>query len=79
MCSLFGLAGYANEVMDRELLVPYRRTEFEGHLLPVPCKEKGYLEKLYGDYEVLPPKEDREPKHDGYLRFVEAMKSHKGE
>jgi lipopolysaccharide cholinephosphotransferase len=79
VCSLFGLAGYANEVMDRELLVPYRRTEFEGHLLPVPCKEKEYLEKLYGDYEVLPPKEDREPKHDGYLRFVEAMKNVKGE
>ncbi len=79
VCSLFGLAGYANEVMDRELIVPYQRIEFEGHLLPVPCKEKGYLEKLYGDYEKLPPEEEREPKHDGYLRFMKAIKCVKGE
>ena len=79
VCSLFGLAGYANEVMDRELLVPYQRIEFEGHLLPVPCKEKEYLKKLYGDYEKLPPKEEQMPKHDGYLRFMEAIKEVKGE
>lgn len=74
VCSLFGLAGYANEVMDRELLVPYQRTEFEGHLLPVPCKEKEYLGKLYGDYTALPPEADRAPKHDGYFRFIKCVK-----
>jgi len=79
VCSLFGLAGYENEVMDRKLLVPYQRVMFEGHLLPIPCREKEYLQKLYGDYEALPPERERAPKHDGYLRFMKAMDDVKGE
>ncbi len=74
VCSLFGLAGYAREVMDRELLVPYRKVEFEGHMLPVPSKTEEYLKQLYGEYKKLPDEEDRNPKHEGYAKFMAAMK-----
>ncbi|MBE5880996.1 MAG: LicD family protein [Lachnospiraceae bacterium] len=77
VCSLFGLAGYRNEVMKRELLVPYQRVLFEGHSLPIPGKEEEYLTKLYGDYNCLPPEEERAPKHEGYKHFVDAMRNMK--
>lgn len=79
VCSLFGLAGYSREVMDREMLWPYRRIEFEGHMLPVPNKTEAYLEKLYGDYKKLPKKEEQKPKHEGYKNFIGAMEGQKGE
>lgn len=74
VCSLFGLAGYAREVMDREMLLPYREMEFEGHMLPVPNETEAYLNQLYGDYKKLPKPEEQRPKHEGYLHFMEAMK-----
>lgn len=79
VCSLFGLAGYKNEVMDREILVPYKTMAFEGYDLPVPNKTEEYLTKLYGDYGSLPPEEERQPKHDGYKRFMKAKEGFKGE
>ena len=57
VCSLFGLAGYAREVMKRELLLPYRNVVFEGHMLPVPNRTEEYLTQLYGDYQALPAAE----------------------
>lgn len=74
VCSLFGLAGYEREVMDRGMLWPYRRIEFEGHMLPVPNETEAYLDKLYGDYKELPKPEEQKPKHEGYKRFMAAMK-----
>ena len=73
VCSLFGLAGYEREVMDRDMLLPYQRTDFCGHMLPVPHRIEPYLERLYGDYNTLPPEKDRCPKHSGYIAFVHAM------
>lgn len=78
VCSLFGLAGYKNEVMKRSILVPYQRIPFEGILLPIPGNIQEYLTRLYGDsYRELPPVEERVPKHDGYSCFMEAVR--KGE
>lgn len=73
VCSLFGLAGYEREVMQRELLLPYRAVPFEGHMLPVPAREKEYLGRLYGDYNQLPSEEQQKPKHTGYDRFIAAL------
>ena len=73
VCSLFGLAGYDREVMDKDILLPYHRIPFCGHMLPVPHQVQPYLEHLYGDYNTLPPEKDRCPKHMGYLAFVHAM------
>jgi lipopolysaccharide cholinephosphotransferase len=78
VCSLFGLAGYENECMKKELLLPYKRVSFEGHRLPVPSRDEEYLQRLYGDYAVLPPPEERYPKHAGYLRFTEALHRNQG-
>ena len=73
VCSLFGLAGYDREVMRKELLLPYKMVPFEGHMLPVPAREREYLDRLYGNFEQLPPEADRKPKHTGYRRFMEAL------
>ena len=75
VCSLFGLAGYEHEVMKRDLLVPYQDVPFEGYRLPIPAKQEAYLQRLYGDYKTLPPKDGRKPKHTGYIRFIEAKHS----
>ncbi|WP_253293495.1 LicD family protein [Kineothrix sp. MSJ-39] len=79
VCSLFGLAGYQREVMDKDILLPYQRVSFCGHMLPVPNQIQPYLQQLYGDYDRLPPVEDRQPKHSGYLQFVQAMRQKNGE
>ena len=79
VCSLFGLAGYSREVMKREILVPYKNMVFEGHPLPVPNQTEVYLEQLYGEYQTLPKEQERKPKHDGYVRFMNAMRDVKGE
>ena len=71
ICSLFGLAGYANEVMPKEYLYPYKLWTFEDNLYPIPAMEQEYLTKLYGDYTKLPAYEERLPKHSGYKRFIE--------
>ena len=76
--SLFGLAGYEREVMKKELLLPYQRVPFAGHSLPIPAKERDYLNRLYGDFERLPAKEARVPKHTGYERFMEALHGENG-
>ncbi len=73
VCSLFGLAGYANEVMKRKMLVPYQKIKFEDVLLPVPNQLEDYLTKLYGDYMTLPAEDERAPKHQGYVHFMDAI------
>lgn len=79
VCSLFGLAGYQREVMDKNILLPYQRVPFCGHMLPVPNQIQPYLQQLYGDYDSLPSVEDRHPKHSGYLQFIQAMGQGNGE
>ena len=79
VCSLFGLAGYQREVMDKNILLPYQRVPFCGHMLPVPNQIQPYLQQLYGDYDSLPSVEDRHPKHSGYLQFIQAMGQENGE
>ena len=45
--------------------------EFEGHLLPVPRYYKKLLRTIYGDYEKLPPIEQRFPRHSFYDELSE--------
>lgn len=42
--------------------------DFEGHTFPIPRNYEEVLSNLYGDYQKLPPKEDREP-HHGVIRI----------
>ena len=63
ICSLFGIAGYATEVMPREWLMPLKEVDFEGESFLAPQMSDEYLSRLYGDYMQLPPEEKRKPHH----------------
>ncbi len=69
ICSLFGVAGYRTEVMPREYLMPLKESAFAGAVFLVPGDTHRYLKRLYGDYETLPPKEDRYPRHTIHLTY----------
>lgn len=75
ICSLFGVAGYAREVMPKSYLMPLQKASFAGEAFLVPGDIQPYLERLYGDYEKLPPKEERHPRHDIYLTYADDLPS----
>lgn len=63
VCSLFGIAGYATEVMPRKWLMPLQEVDFAGEKFLAPRDFDAYLTRLYGDYMTLPPEEKRKPHH----------------
>lgn len=71
ICSLFGVAGYRQEVMPRSYLMPLKESPFAGEIFLVPGDTDNYLKRLYGDYEKLPPEAERYPRHDIYLMYQE--------
>ncbi len=74
ICSLFGVAGYKREIMPRNYLMPLQELSFAGETFFVPGDIRPYLERLYGDFEKLPPEEERYPRHDIYLMYQERGK-----
>lgn len=75
ICSLFGVAGYRTEVMPRSYLLPLKESPFEGETFLIPGDIHRYLQRLYGDYEKLPPKKDRFPRHEIYRMYQDREKS----
>lgn len=71
ICSLFGVAGYNQEIMPRSYLMPLKETAFAGETFLIPGDTHNYLEHLYGDYMKLPPEKERYPRHDIYLMYQE--------
>lgn len=69
ICSLFGVAGYEQEIMPRTYLQPLQKMEFEQCEFLVPGDIDPYLKRLYGNYMELPPKEDRFPRHTIYKNY----------
>lgn len=69
ICSLFGVAGYQQEIMPRSYLMPLKEASFAGETFLVPQDTHNYLKRLYGDYEKLPPEEECYPRHDIYLMY----------
>lgn len=69
ICSLFGVAGYEREIMPRRYLMPLKTGSFADESFLVPNDTDSYLARLYGDYEKLPPVEERHPRHDIYLMY----------
>ena len=47
------------------------RTEFEGHLWPIPIGYDGYLKMAFGDYMQLPPEDKRVCHHEHELIDVD--------
>ncbi|MDF2566865.1 MAG: biosynthesis protein [Oscillospiraceae bacterium] len=61
--NIFGMARYHKEIMPKEYFGTPLRMNFEGRMFPIPAKPHEYLTHLYGDYQELPPVENRQPKH----------------
>lgn len=55
-----GRKHFFGELYERKDFMPTRELEFEGQLLAVTADYDSYLSRLYGDYMVLPPEEQRE-------------------
>ena len=55
-----GQKNYFGEMMDRGMVFPLKKAEFEGHEFEVYGKVEEYLTMLYGEYMKLPPVEKRE-------------------
>ena len=49
--------------------------DFEGFKMPIPVGYDTYLHMAFGDYMILPPKEDQIPKHDAV--FIDMKNSYK--
>lgn len=72
ICSLFGVAGYEQEIMPRSYLMPLKKSKFENVEFWVPGDMDPYLTRLYGDYMKLPPEEKRIPQHETCKLYVKA-------
>ncbi|MCI8327933.1 MAG: LicD family protein [Lachnospiraceae bacterium] len=71
ICSLFGVAGYRQEIMPRDYLIPLKSVYFEGEKFLFPGKIESYLERLYGlDYVELPPEKEQKPRHKIYQSYA---------
>lgn len=56
--------GYGHRARMKKVdYINYDKLIFEGEKYKVPNNYKYHLEKLYGDYTTLPPKEEQKPKH----------------
>jgi lipopolysaccharide cholinephosphotransferase len=50
----------------KDMILPLKEIQFEGHTFPCPFDPDRYLTRLFGDYMKIPPKEKRE-KHLIYV------------
>jgi lipopolysaccharide cholinephosphotransferase len=62
-----GAWGYGRECQPRGRFVPAACVEFEGLPVPAPGRWHEYLSQVYGDYQRLPPPDQRRPRHDRTL------------
>lgn len=62
----FGVPYHATRRIEE--ILPLRRMEFEGHMLPMPARADAYLRRMYGDYMQLPDLDKVQP-HLARLTF----------
>ena len=60
---------YFGEIYNREALMVTKNIDFEGEVFNIPEGYDEYLEKLYGDYMVIPPEDKREHHYIKGIRF----------
>lgn len=62
-----GRGHFFGELQQRNVMLPPRRTRFEGHCWNIPANTESYLEKLYGDWNKVPSIEEQE--HHAFHAF----------
>ncbi|PID67449.1 MAG: hypothetical protein CR959_00145 [Fusobacteriales bacterium] len=55
--------GFSLYLLKKEDFFPLKKINFEGIEMNIPNNYELVLNKLYGDYKVLPPKNKRKPSH----------------
>ena len=60
---------YKKQTMKREVFLPIKKLEFEGKKYKVPNQYGYFLERIYGNYMELPPKEKRVTHNPIKIRF----------
>lgn len=55
--------GYMNLLFGSEILFPFSKVEFEGHMFKAPAQPDTWLKSAYGNYMELPKREDRKNRH----------------
>lgn len=74
VCSFLGDYGEKARVKE-DWFGEGRQIPFEGIPCRVPTESNLYLKKLYGDYMILPPENERTPRHD--TCYISTMKNYK--
>lgn len=64
----------SRETFPREYFGQPRYTEFEGHMLPIPQESEKMLERIYGEYMLMPPVNQRKSKH--FFKITENERAH---
>lgn len=65
--------GANRDVFKKDIIFPTREYEFEGLMVQGPNDAEGYLEQFYGNWQELPPVDQRKSGHD--LIYIDLNKS----
>ncbi|WP_149304069.1 LicD family protein [Pareuzebyella sediminis] len=60
---------YIGHVLPRDVVISYKKVDFENTSLKIMTGYDAYLKQFYGDYMKLPPKEMQKPVHGNLARF----------
>lgn len=66
-----GTNHYFGMVMDRSVVLPFRKVPFEDTTVYIPNDYDAYLTQLFGDYMTVPPVEKREHHYVREIAFTE--------
>ncbi len=63
MCVFSSLYYARREAFRKEYFGEPKYVEFEGHMLPIPSEPERILNRIYGEYMLMPPVSGRKSKH----------------
>ena len=63
LCVFSSLYYSRREAFRKEYFGEPKYVEFEGQMLPIPCEPEKILNRIYGEYRLMPPVKGRKSKH----------------